>query len=103
MDRPVFSGIDGASVIDWLAEQIEDATERFLAHGDRQGLAGIDYFAAPDQSIGGAQGYTADAIAAQVLLNFAREPDVHALVLRIDLASVVDLGKVTFLKLRIER
>ena len=75
VDRPRLRGADRTAAIDRLAEQVEDAAERFLADGDRHGLAGVDHFHAADQAVGGAQGDAADAIAAEVLLHFAGQVD----------------------------
>ena len=37
----IFLGVDRAAAIDRLAEEVEDAAERFLADGDRDRLAGV--------------------------------------------------------------
>ena len=103
MDRPVVVGRDRAAVVDRLADQVEHAAERGLAdrHGDR--LAGVDALLAADQTVGAAQGDAADATAAEVLLHFAGQVDLDALLLGVDLHGVVDRRQVAFGELDVER
>ena len=61
----------------------------------------IDLHAA-HQAVGRAEGDAADAVAAQVLLHFAGQVDVHALVFGVDLEGVVDFGQMAFLELGVE-
>ena len=64
---------------------VEDAAERGFADGDLDRAAGVDAILAADQAVGAAEGDAADAAAAEVLLHFAGEIDLHALVLGDDL------------------
>ena len=61
-----------------------------LPTGTFTGLAGVEAVLAADQAVGAAEGDAADAAAAEVLLHFAGEVDLHALVLGDDLHGVVD-------------
>ena len=74
-----------------------------LPTGTVTGLAGVDALLAADQTVGAAQGDAADAAAAQVLLHFAGEVDLHALVLGDDLHGVVDRRQAVFGELDVER
>ena len=90
VDRPVLFGIDRAAAIDRVARDVEHAAERRFADGHLHRLAGVDAILAADEAVGAAQGDAADAAAAEVLLHFAGEVDLHALVLGDDLHGVVD-------------
>ena len=81
VDRPVVVGVDRAAAVDRLAEQVEHAAQRGLAdrHLDRR--AGVDALHAADHAVGAAQGHAADAAAAQVLLHFAGQVELDALLL----------------------
>ena len=81
VDRPVLVGLDRAAAVDRLADQVEHAAQRGLAdrHLDRR--AGVDALLAADHAVGAAQGDAADAAAAQVLLHFAGQVELDALVL----------------------
>ena len=81
VDRPALLGVDRAAAVDRLAEQVEHAAERRLADGHGHRAAGVDALLAADQAVGAAQGDAADAAAAEVLLHFAGEVDLDALVL----------------------
>ena len=96
VDRPVLVGVDRAAAVDRLADQVEHAAQRGLAdrHGHRR--AGIDALLAADHAVGAAQGDAADAAAAQVLLHFAGQVDLDALVLGRDLDGVVNRRQVVF-------
>ncbi len=100
VDRPVFFGVDRAAAVDRLAEQVEHAAERRLADRHRHRAAGVDALHAADQAVGAAQGDAADAAAAEVLLHFAGEVDLHALVIGIDLDGVVNRRQVLFGEIR---
>ena len=90
VDRPVFVGIDRAAAVDRVARDVEHAAERGLADGHLHRLARVEAILAADEAVGAAEGDAADAAAAQVLLHFAGEIDLHALVLGDDLHGVVD-------------
>ena len=81
MNRPVFLGIHRAAAIDRVAGDVEHAAERRLADGHLHRAARIDAVLAAHQAVGAAQGDAPHAAAAQVLLHFAGEVDLHALVL----------------------
>ena len=103
VNRPALFGVDRAAAVDRLAEQVEHAAERLLADRHRHRAAGVDALQAADQAVGAAEGDAADAAAAEVLLHFAGEVDLHALVLGVDLHGVVDRRQLVFGELDVER
>ena len=70
--------------------------------GTVTGRAGVDALQAADQAVGAAQGDAADAAAAQVLLHFAGQVDLDALVFGDDLHGVVDRRQLVFGELGVE-
>ena len=82
-----------ARVVDRLAEEVEDAAERVLAHGDRDRAAGVDHVVAALEAIGRVHRDRADAVVAEVLLHLQGQIHPGALVglLDLDLESGVDL------------
>ena len=103
MDRPALLGLDRAAAVDRLADQVEHAAQRGRAdrHLDRR--AGVEALLAADHAVGAAQRDAADAAAAQVLLHFAGQVDLDALVLGRDLHGVVDRRQLVFGKFDVER
>src|SRR5262249_20232408 len=83
--------------------QVEYAAEGLLA--DRRGnrAAGVDRFHAAHQPIRRAEGHTAHAIAAQMLLHLTDEMNGDALVIGVDSEGIVDLRQVPFFELRVKR
>ena len=86
VDGPVLFGVDGAALVDRLAQQVEDASQRGLAHRHADRGAGIGAGHAADHAVGAAQGDAADAAAAKLGLDLAGEADLHALLLGLDCA-----------------
>ena len=73
-----------------------------LPTGTLTGLPVSMHGHAADQAVGRAQGHAADAIAAEVLLDFAGQVDLHALDVAVDRQGVVDVGQVPFVELGVE-
>src|SRR5205823_6542461 len=61
MDGAALFHLHRPAIVDGLAEQIEYAAEGFYADGNGDGPAGIDDIHAAAQTVGGAQGDSADA------------------------------------------
>src|SRR2546428_767087 len=53
-------------------KEIEDAAERLLADRHRHGSSSIDHVGPAHEAVGRAESHAAHAVAAQVLLDFAR-------------------------------
>jgi hypothetical protein len=79
---------DRAAVVDRLAEQVEDAAERFLADGDGDGRAGIGDVHPAAQAVGRSQRHRADASAAQVRRDLAGQADWSARRAGVDLTAL---------------
>ena len=103
VDRPVLLGRHGAAAVDRFAEQVENAAERHLADRHRYRLARVQRRHAAHQTVRGAEGHAADAVAAEVLLHLADQMDRRGLLILIDAQGVIDLGQVAFFKLGVER
>jgi len=87
MDGPTFLDLDGRTLIDRLAEQVEDASERDVADRDRDRSASVDDLDAARQAVGGVHGNATNAVVAQVLLDLDHE---LASIAAVDLERVVD-------------
>ena len=103
MNRPVFLGIDRAAAVHRVARDVEHAAERRLADGHLHRIARVDAILAADQAVGAAQGDAPHAAAAQVLLHFAGEIDLHAFVLGHNFDGVVNCRQVLLGELDVER
>ena len=66
---------DGAELVDRLADDVEDAAQRLLAHGHADGSAEVDGVHAADHAVGGFHGHGADAALAEVLLDLEDDVD----------------------------
>src|SRR5690606_12138871 len=73
MDGHALGGVDGPTVINGLAGEVEDASEDGFTHGNGNGRAGVEDRHAAAKAVGGAQGDGADLSAAEMLLHFADE------------------------------
>src|ERR1044072_8720193 len=73
MDRVALFGIDRAEVVHGLPDDVQDASERRLADGHRDGAAGVERGHAAHDSLGRLHRDRADAALAEVLLDFGDE------------------------------
>ena len=103
MDRPALFGVDGTSVVDRVAKQVEDATQRGIADRNRYRRACIMHVCAADQAVSAAQSDTPHAIPAQMLLDLARKIDLYALLVRLNFYGVINRREVVFFELGIKR
>src|SRR5690606_21420141 len=93
VDGAVVGGVDGAAVVDRLAEEVEDAAERLLADGDAEGAAGVGDLGAAAEAVGGAEGDGANLPAAKVAGDLAGEGDLVAIDAHGDVDGVIDGGE----------
>jgi hypothetical protein len=103
VDRPTLLRFHGAAVVDRLAQQVEHAAERGLAHRHRERGAGIDHRLAANQAVGRAECHAANLAAAEMLLHLADQVDGDALLVAVDAHGVVDRGDRVLGKLNVER
>jgi hypothetical protein len=96
VDRPTLDVVgQRLTVVDRVAEQVEDAAQGHVADRDGDRTAGVaDHVAALD-AVGGVHRDRADAIVTEVLLDLADEPGVFTLVVpaALDHDRRVDLGQ----------
>ena len=79
VDRPALGALgDLLALVDRLAQHVEDAAQRDVADGHRDGRAGVDHLVAAGQALGGVHRDRADAVVAQVLLHLGNQDPVHA-------------------------
>ena len=69
VDRHVDLGVDGAELVDRLAEHVEHAAQRLAADGNGDVGAGVDGLHAAHHALGGGHGDATHAALAQVLLH----------------------------------
>ena len=103
MDRPVFVGVNRPAAVDRLAHDVEHAAQRRFADRHLDRLARVEAVLSADQAVGAAQRDAAHAAAAEVLLHFAGEVDLHSFVLGDDLHGVVNRGEPILLELDVKR
>jgi hypothetical protein len=104
MDGPAFLGLDRSTLVDGLAEDVHDASERLAADGDGDGQAEIDGLHAADHAVGGLHRDAAHLALADVLRHFGHDVDgdVSELALIEDADRIEDRGEVPFLELDVE-
>ena len=64
VDGELFVGLDFASAVDCLAQEVENPAQSLLAHGNPNGAAGVNGFHAPDKAVGGLHGHAANHVVA---------------------------------------
>src|SRR2546425_1991261 len=106
MDRIRLLGVDRRTLVHRLTDDVEDAAERLLADGHRNGAAGVGHSRAPGAAVGGGHGGRAHLALAQLLGNLEHEllrigEDVLVLDAR-HLERVVDRGQFTRLELDVD-
>ncbi len=82
MDRTALVGLDGARLVDRLADDVDDAAERLLADRHRDRAAGVAYFLAAHEAFGRVHGDGAHGVLAEVLGDL--EHEAIALVRRLE-------------------
>jgi hypothetical protein len=90
MDRPCLRGLDGADLVDRLADHVHDAAQGVVADRYGDGFAGVDDFLAAHETFRGVHGDGADSVLAKMLRHF--EHETRTVVLR--LQRVQDLRQV---------
>ena len=75
MDGHALLLADGAEFVHGLADDVDDAAQRLLAHGHADGAAEVDDLHAADHAVGGFHGHGAHAALAEVLLDFEDDAD----------------------------
>ena len=89
VDGPMYGRFHGAQVIQWCAGNVEQSPQGLRTHGNGDLLAGIVYFDATGQSVGGAEGQTTDPVVADVLLHFQHQLLSHV----VQFKRVEQIGK----------
>jgi len=90
VDRVVLGGVDGATLIDGLSDDVHDAAQAALSDWDADGLLCVDHALTSYKTFCGIHGNGADCVLSQVLGDFEDETDLVAL----DLEGVEDGGQV---------
>ena len=90
VDRVVLRRLDGAPLVDRLADHVHDAAERLVAHRDRNRPLHVLHPLAADEALGRVHRDRAHRVLAEVLRHLEHEPDVVVL----DLERVEDRGQV---------
>ena len=68
MDRPSLASLNGAQIVQGLTENIKQASQGSMPHGDRDRCPGIDSLGTARQAIGGGHSETANPVIADMLL-----------------------------------
>ena len=66
---------DGPELVDWITDDVDDATQRLLAHGHADGAAEVDRLHAANHAVGCFHGHGAHATFAKVLLHLENHAD----------------------------
>src|SRR5665648_799616 len=91
VDRPALDIDKLFAVVDGVADHVDEAAERLLAHRHRHGDAGVDDFDAAREAVGGVHGDGPDLVVAEVLLHFADDlPQLAVTAVDADREGVVD-------------
>ena len=91
VDGALGRGLDGAGLVDRLADHVHDATQAFIAHWYRDGLAGVGHVLAAHQTLGAVHGDGAYRVLAEVLGYLEHQ----ALTVIAGFERVQDLGQVS--------
>ena len=78
MDGSVVLGVDGASLIDGLTNDVDDSTKSGGTDGDLDGSTSVDDVLASDKSLGGVHSNGSDGVLTQMLGDFEDESGFSA-------------------------
>ena len=92
MDGQEALGVDGATLVDGLADDIDDSAEGAGTDGNLNGIASVDDGLATHETLSGVQSDGAHVVATQVLGDFENETVLGTL----DLESIENGWKFTF-------
>ena len=92
MDGQELVGSDGAALIDWLTDNVDDSAESFGADGHLNGITGVLDGLATNETLGGVESDGAHVVSTQVLGDLEDEAVLGAL----DFERIHDRGKFTF-------
>ena len=103
VDRPALGGVDRPPAVDRITQEVEHPAERLHADRHAHRPSGVVDVHAADQSVGRPQRDATDPIAAEVLLDLARQVNLDALLLGVDREGVENLGQMPFFEFDVER
>ena len=92
MDGQELVGSDGAALVDWLTNNVDDSAESFRADGHLDGITGVLDGLAADETLSGVESDGAHVVSTQVLGDLKDEAVLGAL----DFERIHDRGKFTF-------
>ena len=90
------------ATIDRLAQYVENAAQRRLAHRGGDRAVGVRHLHPAGNAVGGAHGHRAHLVLSDMLLHLGGQPDGHRAAAVLDDQRVVDLGQVLRLELHVE-
>ena len=96
MDRPAFRGLHLATIIDRLAEEVENPAERRRSHRHGKRASAVDDVRTPNEPVGTAKRHASHLSATKVLLHLADQVERYALFLTVDADGVVDRRDAVF-------
>lgn len=79
MDGVSLLGLDGASLVNGVTNDVHDSTEGFRSNGDTNGCAGIDDLLSSDESFSGVHGDGSHSGVAEMLGDFEDESVLDSL------------------------
>ena len=90
MDGQHVLGVDGAALVDGLADDVHDAAESLATDGNLDRLAGVPHLLSSHEALGGVHSDGTDGVLSQVLRDLENETDLVVL----DLKSGQNWGQV---------
>src|SRR5713226_4730350 len=104
MNRPALLGVDGAFVVDRLAENVEDAAQGLSSDRDGDRPAGVDRLHAAHHAVGRLHGDAPNDSFTDVVRHFGDDIDVYLPQLAFvdDADAGVDRRQVAFLELDVD-
>ena len=102
VDRVSLVGVHRTFLVDWLAEEVEHASEDFLADGHGHTVTGVDAVISTSHAVGGRERHATDESAAEVLGDFSDENAFLFFAAEGHFDRVVDLWEIRLGELDIE-
>ena len=103
VDRPALAGGEVAAPVDRFTEQVEHPAEGLLADRHAHRTARVNHGHPAHQAVGRPERDAAHPVPAELLLHFAREPDLDPFLIGVDFQGVVDVGQVALFELGVKR
>lgn len=79
MDWEILAGLDWASLIDWLSDNVDDSSESWGSNWDHDGISSIKNLLSSNETLSGVKSNSSNIVSSEMLGNLEDESVVNSL------------------------